>query len=209
MKHHSITMTLSLLAALVAMPALAEAPPRNQTAPTAIEWSAGRARPAQAQHELLRLVDATPPHHEDHGNGKAFGNGAALPAHGQSVAFSDRVEFVSAVGVTVNVIDPDRAGAVRLGNQVLLADVFYGGPPSSLIPSPQAVEQALGVKSAYQAQLFALEGVTGLGIGAGAMGEPVLEVYLAHESNRTRAAIPPRLEGLPTRVSVTGPFAAH
>jgi len=55
---------------------------------------------------------------------------------------------------------------------------------------------------------LAIDGVVGHGIGLGADGEPVIEVYLGRRSASARAALPNMIEGISVRVEVTGPFVA-
>ncbi len=79
-----------------------------------------------------------------------------------------------------------------------------GGPGNS----GSALAHASAVKASHEAGLFSHAGVVGTGISRNGAGRPVIEVYLDRERPETRAAIPAALDGVATRVMVTGPFLA-
>ena len=72
-----------------------------------------------------------------------------------------------------------------------------------------AIARAAAAKRSQKAKLFGLDGVVGTGVGLGADGDPVIEVYLDRERPATRRSIPSAMGGYATRVIVTGPFVAY
>lgn len=72
-----------------------------------------------------------------------------------------------------------------------------------------AMHHASQVKARHEERLFGLPGVVGTGLGRDAQGKPVVEIYLDQDRPATRAQTPARLEDVPTRVIVTGPFVAY
>ncbi len=68
--------------------------------------------------------------------------------------------------------------------------------------------QAGAIKRRHSAELLAIPDVVGHGISLSANGTPVIVVYLSRESAAARAQIQPAIDGVPTRIKLTGPFTA-
>ena len=67
----------------------------------------------------------------------------------------------------------------------------------------------IAAKHRHERGLLDVAGVVGVGVGRGAAGKPVIEIYLEADSPSARARIPAQLETVPVRVIVTGPFVAY
>jgi hypothetical protein len=80
----------------------------------------------------------------------------------------------------------------------------------NLAPAKQqiGIGKAREVKARYEAGLHGIRGVVGSGIGLNGKGQPVIDVYLEQDSPDLRADIPAAVEGVPTRIVVTGLFIA-
>jgi hypothetical protein len=75
--------------------------------------------------------------------------------------------------------------------------------------SIDAINYARGIKGQYEKYLFAIPGVTGVGIGAAdEPGVPRVDVYVTEDSPALRDAMPDSLEGIPVNVIVGGPIHA-
>jgi hypothetical protein len=75
--------------------------------------------------------------------------------------------------------------------------------------SIDAINYARGVKGQYEKDLFAMPGVTGIGIGAsGEPGVPRIDVYVTEDNPSLRNAMPDSLEGIPVNVIIGGPIHA-
>jgi hypothetical protein len=75
--------------------------------------------------------------------------------------------------------------------------------------SPDAINYAKGVKDRYEKDLFAMPGVTGVGIGAsGEPGVPGIDVHVTQDSPSLRDWMPDSLEGIPVKIVVSGPIHA-
>ncbi|MCH7925466.1 MAG: hypothetical protein IIC51_08030 [Planctomycetes bacterium] len=84
-----------------------------------------------------------------------------------------------------------------------------GGASGGEIHRIVGFEKAAEIKRRHSDALFAASPlVVGHGIGADAQGNPVIVVYFSKENAQDRAKIPAAIEGLPTRIKVTGPFRA-
>lgn len=69
------------------------------------------------------------------------------------------------------------------------------------------MHQAAKIKARHEDRLFGLAGVVGTGLSRDERGRPVVEIYV--EKAGGGAGAPATLEGVPTRVVVTGPFTAY
>lgn len=76
--------------------------------------------------------------------------------------------------------------------------------PSQDDPAP-AAGRAARVLARHERRLLQIEGVTGVGIGAGPTGEECIFVYALH--NRVR--VPRELDGVDVFIVVTGPIDAQ
>lgn len=84
-----------------------------------------------------------------------------------------------------------------------------GGASGGEIHRIVGFEKAAEIKRRHSDSLFAASPlVVGHGIGADAQGNPVVIVYFSKENAQDRAKIPAAIEGVPTRIKVTGPFRA-
>jgi len=91
-----------------------------------------------------------------------------------------------------------------------------GGPPPGRgggkfnnAVDPAGLEVAAQVAADHSADLFALPGVVGHGIGVNRDGEPVIRIYVEQARRPAGQSIPDRLGGFGTRVVVTGPIKAY
>jgi len=84
-----------------------------------------------------------------------------------------------------------------------------GGAGASARGGFATAAEASTVKRRFSDQLFAIPDVVGHGVGIAIDGSAVIEVYLQRENASSRARIQGRLQGVPTRVVVTGPFVAY
>jgi hypothetical protein len=85
-----------------------------------------------------------------------------------------------------------------------------GPPPGKGKPRGAALrglERAAAVQARHEGQLLSRAGVVGVGIGAGAGGQAVLEVFV--EAASPELGLPGVLDGVGVRVRETGPFAAY
>lgn len=148
-------------------------------------------------------------------NGSAFGTGtgATTDSNGNAayrVRNAANGTYVTTVtGVTSALVfegsTPDNM--FRKGTDAVPdADCRGDAPQPS---SGSDVARAVRIKAANEKALFAHEGVVGTGVSVDAAGRPVIEIYLDRERPATRAALPARVQDLPTRVVVTGPFEAY
>jgi len=78
------------------------------------------------------------------------------------------------------------------------------GSPESGAPAAEAPDAAQ-VKAEHEAELMAIQGVLGLGIG-GSEDEPAIVVYLIDNNPQLLAQIPQELDGIKVIVEVTGPI---
>jgi len=69
---------------------------------------------------------------------------------------------------------------------------------------PLTIEQ---VKTQYEAELMAIDGVVGVGIGE-CRGKPCIKVYLENDSEELKRQIPSQLGGFKVDTEVTGPIEA-
>ena len=69
------------------------------------------------------------------------------------------------------------------------------------------VGRAEEVKRRRQAELLRIGGVVGVGLGT-KDGEECINVYVEEDSTTVRASVPPSLDGVATRIVVTGKFQA-
>lgn len=72
----------------------------------------------------------------------------------------------------------------------------------------ESLDRVRAVKQRHEARWLALAGVTAVGIGRGADGDPQIVVSLAAESARIRREIPEEVEGVPVEIRVSGPLRA-
>jgi hypothetical protein len=73
-------------------------------------------------------------------------------------------------------------------------------------PGQDDISSVSNVKQRHEADLMAIEGVEGLGIGQDAIGDVAIVVYVRDEGVAKR--IPRTLDGLNVQVQVTGPIDA-
>lgn len=66
------------------------------------------------------------------------------------------------------------------------------------------IQEAVACKRAHQKDLMKLPGVTGVGVTRDANGNPAVLILLKEDTPQIRAAIPCKVEGLPTVVKYTG-----
>jgi len=72
-----------------------------------------------------------------------------------------------------------------------------------------AMRQAIAAQAANAASLMATPGVVGTGVGRNpTTGEPTLEIYVESEAAAASLALPSAVQGVPTRVIVTGKVRA-
>jgi hypothetical protein len=65
------------------------------------------------------------------------------------------------------------------------------------------------VRNKYEAEIMAIPGVTGIGIGEGNhLSSRVIKVYVDGKSSDLEKRIPKELEGYPVKTEVTGEFKA-
>lgn len=93
----------------------------------------------------------------------------------------------------------------RSGSSSQTSGLKGGGTPLA----SGGVGNAAAIQRRHNPDLFGLTGVVGTGISRDDAGRPVIEIYLDEERAGTRARIPAALEGVATRVLVTGPFVAY
>jgi len=84
-----------------------------------------------------------------------------------------------------------------------------GGGTGPVDPISSTPAHARDVQRRNSTRLFSIPDIVGHGLGRGADGAPVIEVYLARRSDAARAAIPRTLEGVAVRATVTGRFVAN
>lgn len=73
---------------------------------------------------------------------------------------------------------------------------------------PDVFAYAGPVKQRYDPMLMGKPGVVGTGLSLDARGRPVIEIYTIDGKAGAAAPLPAALDGVPTRVVVTGPFMA-
>lgn len=83
--------------------------------------------------------------------------------------------------------------------EILILAASTSGSPASETPD------AAQVKAEHEAELMAIQGVLGLGIG-GSEDEPAIVVYLIDNNPQLLAQIPQELDGIKVIVEVTGPI---
>lgn len=74
-------------------------------------------------------------------------------------------------------------------------------------PDPLAAIGAM--KTRHDDDLLADPGVVGTGVSVDGAGRPVIEIYTLDDKAAARAKMPKMIEGVPTRIVVTGPFVAY
>lgn len=91
-----------------------------------------------------------------------------------------------------------------------------GGPPPDRgggrfnnAADPIGIEIAAQVAADHSADLFALPGVAGHGIGVNQYGEPVIRIYVEQARRPAGQSIPDNIAGFDTKVVVTGPIQAY
>lgn len=84
---------------------------------------------------------------------------------------------------------------------------FSGSGPVEYSPTPEQSGNTLELLSAREeAQLFAIQGVTSVGIGIGPAGNKVLELGVV--DNNVASRLPSDIRGIAVVVTVTGPVKA-
>jgi len=83
------------------------------------------------------------------------------------------------------------------------------GPRGRAQHGSPAWSHAHQVKARHEDELFAVEGVVGVGLGRGADGSPQIEVFLDSDRPDSRRRIPHEVEDVSTETVVTGPFTAY
>ncbi len=76
-------------------------------------------------------------------------------------------------------------------------------------PEPKDVAATAAVKHRHEAELLAIPGVVGTGIGLSSQGQLVIKVYVEKDTPEVRASIPPTLETIPVEIEETGPIVAY
>lgn len=91
-----------------------------------------------------------------------------------------------------------------------------GGPPPDRgggkfrnAADPVGLEIAAQVAADHSADLLALPGVVGHGIGVNRDGEPVIRIYVEQSRRPAGQSIPDNIGGFGTKVVVTGPIVAY
>jgi hypothetical protein len=69
------------------------------------------------------------------------------------------------------------------------------------------ISNVQGVKERHESRLLAIDGVTGVGVGADRLGNEAIVVYLSHPSQAK--PIPDQIEGVPVITEVTGEIDAY
>lgn len=75
--------------------------------------------------------------------------------------------------------------------------------------APDPLDAIGAMKSRYDDNLLSTPGVVGTGVSVDGAGRPVIEIYTLDDKLATRAKIPKMVEGVPTRIVVTGQFWAY
>ena len=88
--------------------------------------------------------------------------------------------------------------------QATAAEILILAASTSGSPAPETPDAAQ-VKAEHEAELMAIQGVLGVGIG-GSEDKPAIVVYLIDKSPQLRVQIPQELEGIKVIVEVTGPI---
>jgi hypothetical protein len=92
---------------------------------------------------------------------------------------------------------------------VLVAVLWLGRIPASASGEQQpTLKQLQAIQARHQAQLLALKGVAGMGIGRCGPA-PCFEVYLEQDTPELRQRLPRQLEGITVKPVVTGPIRAR
>lgn len=99
-------------------------------------------------------------------------------------------------------------GAGGIAFSIGLAVLTLGSGSTALAQgaTPPGLDRALAAKAAHAAEILAIDGVVGLGVGLSASGDAAVVVTTAR---RNVAGIRRSLDGVAVRVLVTGPFNAN
>ncbi len=76
-------------------------------------------------------------------------------------------------------------------------------------PKSKDVAATAAVKQRHEAELLAVPGVLGAGVGLSSSGQLVIKVYVEKDTPRVRASIPSTLETIPVQIEETGPVVAY
>ena len=98
------------------------------------------------------------------------------------------------------------AGAIAFSIGLALLSLGSGSTALAQGTTPPGLDRARAAKAAHAANILAIDGVVGLGVGRGAGGGAAVVVTTAR---RGVAGIPRSLDGVTVRVLVTGPFHAN
>jgi hypothetical protein len=87
----------------------------------------------------------------------------------------------------------------------------HAAPPLPGHVDPAAVAAVTRVKERHEAQLLALPGVHGVGVGLPARpsGQPTIEVYVKQATDETHRLVPAALDGVDVRIVETGEVVAR
>jgi hypothetical protein len=91
---------------------------------------------------------------------------------------------------------------------VLAADA-PAATSSASPPMSKEVKTTAAVKQRHEAELMAIPGVVGTGVGLTSHGRMVIKVYVEKDTPRVRASVPSSLEAIPVEVEETGPIVAY
>jgi hypothetical protein len=99
--------------------------------------------------------------------------------------------------------------SVTISDFVMMPVKSSKGKPPRVKNRSAEFRDAIAAKRRNRGKMFAMNEVVGMGVGKGADGRPVIEIYLKNDHARTRARIPDHLENVPVKVVVTGAFVAY
>ncbi len=76
-------------------------------------------------------------------------------------------------------------------------------------PKPRDVAAVAAIKQRHEAELLAISGVLGAGVGLSSRGQLIIKVYVEKDTPEVRGSVPTTLEAIPAQIEETGPIVAY
>jgi hypothetical protein len=134
--------------------------------------------------------------------------GACPGAVGLLFAGSSTSTFANPMTIVLSKLSVTMVGKSCTPTTSTLATASPSAGSASSAPQSKEVAAVANVKQRHEADLLALPGVLGAGVGLSPQGQLVIKVYVEKSTSKVRASIPSTLEAVPVQIEQTGPIVA-